>query len=105
MELDTLKEGFVPKYKEAGEHKFAQFLLIYALNKLIAIENKTYAGITPNVELLEYHDRFLTLYRREDDEVYLQMAKIFRRVAHKTYRVMLKKQMSDINPKFLNAVI
>lgn len=104
MDVDALKEGFVSKYKEAGEAKFSRFLLVYALNKLIAIENKSYTGIAPNVEFLEYHDRFLSLYRREDDEVYLKIAKIFRKQAHRIYRIMLKKQLSERNSKFLNAV-
>ena len=74
MKVDVLKEEFVPKYLEAGEHKFNRFLLVYALNKMIAIEKGTYGGEYPSLEFLDYHDRFILLYRREKNEVYLQMA-------------------------------
>jgi len=104
MGVDVLKEEFVPKYLAAGEQKFYRFLLIYALNKLIAIEQGVYKGEIPNLEFLGYHDRFIILYRREGDDVYLQVARIFRKAAHKIYRIMLKKRMTEINPKFLNLV-
>ena len=104
MSVDVLKQTFIPKYLATGEQKFYRFLLIYALNKLIAIERGVYTGEVPNVEFLNYHDRFIILYRREGEEVYLQVARIFRKAAHKIYRVMLKKKMTEINPKFLNLV-
>lgn len=104
MGVDVLKQEFVPKYLAAGEQKFYRFLLMYALNKLIAIEKGVYKGEIPNLEFLNYNDRFIILYRREGEEVYLQVAKIFRKAAHKIYRIMLKKKMTDINPKFLNLV-
>lgn len=104
MSVDVLKQEFVPKYLAAGEQKFYRFLLIYAINKLIAIQQDTYKGEIPNLEFLSYHDRFIILYRREGEEVYLQVARLFRKAAHKIYRIMLKKKMTEINPKFLNLV-
>jgi hypothetical protein len=88
----------------AGDHKFYNFLLTYALNKLIAIENKTYKGEMPNLEFLDYHDKFMVLYRRENTEVYLQVAKLFRKASNKIYRIMLKKGITKKNNKFLNVV-
>jgi hypothetical protein len=104
MNGDALKEEFVPKYLADGEQKFYRFLLVYALNKLIAIEGNSYKGEFPNLELLSYYDRFIILYRREGDEIYLQVARLFRKASHKIYRVMLKKKMTEINPKFFNLV-
>jgi hypothetical protein len=104
MSVDVLKQEFVPKYLAAGEQKFYRFLLVYALNKLIAIEKEVYKGESPNLEFLEYYDRFIILYRREGDEVYLQVARLFRKAAHRIYRIMLKKKMTEVNLKFLNLV-
>lgn len=104
MSVEALKKEFVPKYLAAGEPKFYRFLLFYALNKLIYIESGTYKGTSPELEFMEYYNRFIILYRREGEEVYLDLARVFRRAAHKIYRAMLKKNMTERNPKFLNLV-
>ena len=44
---------------------------------------------------------------KEDSDfrfIYLDIAKVFRKVAHKIYRVMLKKSLTPKNSKFLNLV-
>lgn len=104
MSSDVLKTKFLPKYLTDGETKFYNFLLFYAVSKLMLLEKKEYSGISPNLELLGYYDQFIILYRREGKEVYLQIAKIFRKAAHKIYRIMLKKQIVSRNDKFLNLV-
>lgn len=104
MSVEVLKKAFVPKYLADGELKFYRALLPYALNKLIQIEGGLYKGLSPELEFLEYYDQFMILYRREGEEVYLNMARIFRKAAHKIYRTMLKKNLSQSNPKFLNLV-
>jgi hypothetical protein len=104
MSVDTLKDEFVAKYLQEGEQKFYRFLLVRALNKLVAIERQLYKGEAPNLELLSYYDRFIISYRREGEEAHLQMARLFRKAGHKVYRIMLRKQMTQINPKFLNLV-
>jgi hypothetical protein len=104
MSDDVLKKQFVPKYLQIGENKLYSFLLYYSLNKLVQIEKGEYKGISPDLEFLDYHDRFIILYRREGDDVYLEIARILRKVAHKIYRVMLKKKMTSRNGKFLNLV-
>jgi len=104
MSVDMLKRKFVPQYLADGEQKFYRFLLVYALNKLIAIDRGVYKGEVPNLEFLGYHDRFIILYRRESEEVYLQVARLFRKAGHKIYRIMLKKGMTQENDKFLNVV-
>lgn len=104
MNAEILKKEFVPKYTLEGNNKFYRSLLIMSLNKLVLISQGSYKGILPHLELLEYHDQLIILYRREGEEVYLQAAKVFRRAAHKIYRIMLKKKMSQLNHKFLNVV-
>ena len=104
MNADGLKKEFVPKYLTDGEQKFYRFLLLYALNKLTLINKGLYKGTGPNLEFLDYYDSFIILYRREGDEVYLQIARNLRKAAHRIYRIMLKKNMTVPNTRFLNLV-
>lgn len=104
MNTDGLKEGLVPKYVEGGEEKFYRSIIFLALQKLILINKGLYKGIPPHLEYLAYHDGFIILYRREGDEVYLSIARMLRKAAHRIYRIMLKKKMTAPNPKFLNSV-
>jgi hypothetical protein len=105
MSVNGLKKEFVTKYLAVGEQKFYRFLLVYALNKLVLIDKGDNADpVPPDLEFLEYHNRFIILYRREGEEVYLQVAKLFRKAAHRIYRIMLKKGMTVPNAKFLNLV-
>ena len=104
MSVEALKKEFVPRYLSNGEARFYRFLLFYALNKLIHIEKGTYKGKSPEIDFMDYYDQFIILYRREGEEVYLDLARVFRRAAHKIYRVMLKKKLTEKNPRFLNLV-
>jgi hypothetical protein len=104
MSTDGLKKEFVSKYLAVGEQKFYRFLLVYALNKLVLLDKNVSVDPTPDLEFLDYHDRFIILYRREGEEVYLRLARLFRKAAHKIYRIMLKKGMTPPNAKFLNLV-
>lgn len=104
MSFEGLKEELVPKFVASGEYKFYRSIILLALQKLIATEKGLYKGTPPHLEYLDYHDRFIILYRREGDEVYLNIAKMLRKAAHKIYRIMLKKQMTVPNTKFLNLV-
>lgn len=104
MSDDTIKKQFVSKYLEIGEEKLYSFLISHSVKKLSQIDNGTYKGIYPDLELLDYCDRFIILYRREGEEAYLDIARILRKAAHKIYRIMLKKNMTPKNGKFLNLV-
>ena len=104
MSAEDLKNEFVPKYQKVGDKKFYQFLLTYALNKLIAIEDKSYKGVYPDLEYLGYYEQFMILYRREGEDIYIDLARIFRRAGHRIYRIMLKKKIIKKNLKFLNLV-
>lgn len=103
MSLDGLKNEYVSKY-QIDKDKFYRDLLVDAFNKLIFISKGDFRGMTPEIEYLEQYNQFIILYRRDGDEGYFEIAKIFRRVAHKVYRIMLKKGMTTRNPKFLNSV-
>ena len=104
MDAEILKKEFVPKYIAEGDNKFYKFLLMLALNKLVLIINGAYKGSLPHLELLEWHDQSIILYRREGEEVYLEIARLFRKSANKVYRIMLKKNMIKYNSKFLNLI-
>jgi hypothetical protein len=107
MSVEALKKDFVPKYLAAGEEKFYRFLLLFALNKLIFINKvgkDSFKGESPELEFLDYYDQFIILYRREGEEIYLDLARVFRKAGHKVYRVMLKKKMTERNNRFLNLV-
>lgn len=104
MSVDVLKEKYVPQFISNGEDRFYRSLLFLALNKLVLINKGMYKGTHPHLEYLEYYDRFIILHRREGDEVYLQIAKMLRKAAHRIYRIMLKKKMTTTNMKFLNSV-
>jgi hypothetical protein len=104
MNADALKRDFVDKYHSVGEQKFYRFLLVYAINKLIKIRDGEYKGTSPELEYLDYSERFVFLYRREAEEVYLKLAHIFRKAGNKIYRMMLKKGLTKKNSKFLNIV-
>jgi len=108
---EEAKKLFVSKFSSFGNEKFYKFLLNYAVNRLISNDElkKTNPqdpppGLSPEAELIDYHDRFLVLYRREHEIVYLEIAKLFRKAAHKIYRIMLKKDMIKRDNRFLNLV-
>lgn len=108
---EEAKKLFVSKFSSFGNDKFYKFLLSYAVNKIIINEESLkknpkfeFTGLSPEAELMDYHDRFLLLYRRESDHVYLEIARLFRRAAHKIYRIMLKKGMTERDGKFLSLV-
>jgi hypothetical protein len=105
VSANSLKEQFFPKYLSNGKDKFYRFLLFCQLTKLVLMKNNSYKGVSPELEYLEYYEKFIFLYRREGDEVYLEIANLFRKAAHRIYRIMLKQKMlNSYNVKFLNLV-
>lgn len=103
MIAEVLKKEYIPKYIN-GEQKFYRMLLFSALQKMLLIRKGEYKGVTPEIEYLGYYEQFIILYRREGDASYLSMARLFRKAAHRIYRLMLKKKMTSYNSKFLNLV-
>lgn len=104
MSLEALKSQYVSKFEAGGSDKFYKFLLLCQINKLVLLNKGLYRGVSPEIEYLDYYDQFLILYRREGEERYLEIAKLFRKVSHKIYRIMRKKNMTAFNAKFLNSV-
>lgn len=103
MSIESLKE-FIPTYVGGGEEKFYRSIILAALHKIIESEKGLYKGLPPHLQYLEHYEGFLILYRREGDLVYLDMARMLRKASHKIYRIMLKKNLANINHKFLNLV-
>lgn len=95
--VEGLKQQFVPKYQTMGEVRFYTFLLFYGLNKLLFIQKGTYKGTSPELQLMDYYDQFLFLYRREGEEIYLDLARVFMKAGNKIYRVMLKNKLIEKN--------
>ena len=104
MSVEALKSKFVPSFKAVGERKFYRNLLVYATSQLMNVEKGLYKGASPETVFLGCCDQFIILYRREGEEIYLDLARAFRRAAHKIYRVMLKKSMTQRSSRFLNLV-
>jgi hypothetical protein len=99
----ALKASFIDKYKSKGEDKFYSLLLTLAVDRMIEIKNGKKAS-PPEEDLLSYYEKFLIMYRREGEELYLDIAKVFRRAAHKIYRISVKNNNIKPNCKFLHAV-
>jgi hypothetical protein len=104
MNIGARKIDYIDKYNSVGEQKFYRLLLSDAMNKLIKIRDNEYKGISPEMELLNFSERFLQLSRREGDTLHLELSRLFRKAAHKVYRIGLKVNMWKKNPKFLNLV-
>lgn len=103
MNHEFLKKEFLSKYLALGKNKFYNALLFYSTKKMLSAQQQNNT-ILVNLELLEYHDQFIILYRREGDQNYLEVAKLLRKAAHKMYRLMLKHNLTPKNDKFLNLV-
>lgn len=103
MNTDFLKKEFLNKYVALGADKFYHALLFYSVKRMVLNKENT-KTLPINLELLEFHDQFIILYRREGDPKYLEVAKLLRKAAHKIYRIMLKKELTNVNDKFLNLV-
>ena len=104
MDSDANKKIFVDKYISIGEHGFYKFLIGYAIAKLLKIKDKEYSGVSPELEYLNYSEKFLFYYRRESEDIYLALSNIFRKAGNKIYRMMLKSQLTIKNTRFLNVV-
>lgn len=103
MSAEALKQEYVTKYLHDGNDKFYRSILFLGLQKIILITNG-YKGAPPHLEYLSYYEQFIISYRREGDPVYLDIAKTFRKAAHRIYRIMRKKNMTILDIRFLNSV-
>lgn len=99
---NTSKQHFIKKFESAGPEEF--YLILYRYAQTRIAENTINKGPSPEVELLNYSNQFLQIYRRENKEIYRLISYAFRRAAHKAYREMLKKKIIKKSNKFLNLV-
>lgn len=103
MSANHLKNEMLDKYLSVGSDKFYRFLLALAIAKLANLKDHP-KNMTPDLEYLECHNKFLALYRKENNPIFLDIAKVFRKAAHRIYREMLKKELTPRNSKFLKVV-
>jgi hypothetical protein len=104
MSVEALKNEFVPKFLLKGEQGFYRNLLALATKLLMNTQKGTYKGTSPELLFLRCYEQFIILYRREGEDIYLDLARVFRRAAHKVYRTMLRSKMTEKNSRFLNLV-
>ncbi len=102
MQPDNIKKLFISKYSLIGEERFFKFLITYALNRIVEHNGKS--ALNPALELIDYYDMFLKLYRREGEDIYLDLSHQFRKAAHKVYHIMRKQGLMERNKKFLDLV-
>lgn len=98
------KTDFVAMFHTVGEERFYRSLLSEAVSILIKIKDGNYKGISPEIELLNGSERFLQLFRRGNEAVHLELARLFRRAGHRVYRIMRKSNMIAMSNRFLNLV-
>jgi hypothetical protein len=99
---NTSKQHFIEKFETAGPEEFYLILFRYAQARIS--ENTINKGPSPEVELLNYSNQFMQIYRRENKESYKLISYAFRRAAHKAYRMMVKQKLIKRSNKFLNLV-
>jgi hypothetical protein len=92
---------FLAQFSKIGCDRFYEFLVDYATSKIMKGDLQ---DPTPEVELHEYYENFMSLYRQDEDTKYLELAKACRKAANKVYRKMLEANLTEINNNFLNLV-
>jgi len=103
--MDDMMIALVKEYLTNGESKLYKNLLSQAVKEIVLLLDKdSNYKVYPDRRLLSMSDKFLAQYRINGDESYLVICKIFRRAAHKIYRLLLKKHLVSKNDNFLNLV-
>ena len=100
MEFDQLKT----QYLELGERKFYNKIMLLALDRVDLISNNLYKGTYPHIEYIKVYDKLYLLYKQEGDDIFLNIAKLFRKASNKIYRTLLKKKLIEKNNKFFNLI-
>lgn len=96
------KQLFVQRFETGGPEEFYAFLIQYVDSKIV--DGTIGKSLSPEMELLNYSNQFLQIYKRENKDIYREISFCFRRAAQKTYRMLLKKKLIKRNTKFLNLV-
>jgi hypothetical protein len=102
--IDQIKD-IVDRYNSMGEDNFYNHLVMGSMEKIAELrKTKEFLSIGPEGELLKIHDKFLQIFRRTGERVYLEIAILLRRCAHKVYRTLLNQKLINSNAKFLRIV-
>ena len=101
MENKVLTPDYMGKYRILGRERFFNFIVVFGIDKLAKLKNKEYDGVLPHIEFMDHYENILTAYRRGAGEEYLELAKTFRKAAHKIYRVGLQQKIIRKSNKFL----
>lgn len=99
---NTSKQVFVQRFEADGPEEFYIFLVHYVDTRIK--DGSGNKAISPEMELINYSDQFLQIFRRENKEIYREISRCFRRAAHKAYRKLLRKKIIKKNTKFLRLV-
>jgi hypothetical protein len=99
MQLDQeVVDNYVEYFHKKGEDALCKYIVGLGLRRGLKVPN-------PDLEILYIADSFFALYRSTGKEVYFDMGRVFRRAAHKIYRIFLKTDKDkEVNAKFLNMV-
>lgn len=95
MDPEDVKK-FLHKYSMVGDEKFYIFLVKFSLEQPFVRGERSSA-----LKLMDYHTIFLKLYRKEGDEIYSDIARVFRKAAHKVFRVLCRRGLESRNNVFL----
>lgn len=87
-----------------GEVYLYKFLIVNSIKKIVLLLEEDNFNNSPDKDLLNLYEKFMYMYRTEGDEIYLNIAKIIRKAAHKIYRILLKQNHIKKNEHFLNLV-
>jgi hypothetical protein len=106
MSNDLLKVDLVETFQKNGEMVFYHLLLSAGVKQLVKI-NLGNGGKSdrPDIQYLDLSERLLILYRQEGQDVHLALSKVFRRAAHKLYRLAHKKGLTRKSSRFLQLVM
>lgn len=96
------KVDYVGRYRSLGEERFHKYLLSESVQKILRMKDGSHSGTSPEIELLDHSEKFLQLYRRKNDIIHLDLARLFRRAAHRVYRILIRMQLTKKNDRFLN---
>jgi hypothetical protein len=88
-------------YSSIGEQRFYRLLLSNGIKQLASMPSEL---PHPELQYLDMSDKLLILFRREKQPIYLDLSRIFRRAAHKLYKVSKQIGLSATNKRFLQLV-
>lgn len=101
---DIVIQNIIKTYNDNGESYLYKTLIVNSIKKITLLLNDKNFNNSPDKELISLYEKFMYMYRTEGDEVYLNIAKIIRKAAHKIYRVLLKQNYIKKDEHFLNLV-